>query len=121
MTNENKIQKIVGTIVQESQPEKIILFGSWAWGQPNEESDLDLLVVQDSGQPRLQREREIRKLLYPFGIPMDVLVFTPEELEKSINEDRNLFLEDIVRNGRILFERPGFNIPLFHRPAEILG
>lgn len=121
MTTERKIQKIVDKITQEFQPEKIILFGSWAWGKPDPESDLDLLIVQDSNQPRPDREREMRKLLFPLDMPLDVLVFTPEELEKSINENRNLFLEDIIRNGRVLFERPGFNIPLFHRPAEILG
>lgn len=121
MTAEEKIHEIVNKIVKEFHPEKIILFGSWAWGRPDESSDLDLLVIQNSTRPRLERERELRELLLPSDVAMDVFVLTPEELDKSINENRNLFLEDIIRNGQVLFEQPGFEVPLFHKPAELIA
>lgn len=121
MTSEEKIQKIVNKIVKEFHPEKIILFGSWAWGRPDESSDLDLLVIQNTTKPRPERERELRELLFPPDVPMDVFVLTPEELDKSINESRNLFLEDIIHNGWVLFKQPGFGVPLLHKPAELIA
>lgn len=120
--NEEKIRQIVEKIVKEYQPEKIILFGSWAWGETHEDSDVDLLVVKKSGKGRLERERELRSLLYDHGLPpMDILVYTLEELETGINQNRNLFLEDIIRNGRVLYTKPDSEIHiLIERPLSIL-
>lgn len=119
---EQKLKAITEKIVKEYQPEKIILFGSWAWGEPHEWSDIDLLIVKRTDTPRLTRERELGALLYPRMFPIDVLVYTPEELATGINERHNLFLEDIVRNGQVLYTRPGseaaINIP--RRPLTIL-
>jgi len=118
---EQRLKEVVEKIVKEYQPEKIILFGSWAWGKPGLDSDVDLLVVKRIVKPRLERERELNKLLFPRIIPMDLLVYTPEELERGVNESRNFFLEDIVRNGRALYTRPGFEIALYHKPAELVS
>lgn len=122
-TTEEKIQAIVGKIISEYQPEKIILFGSLAWGAPHEDSDVDLLVVKDSFMPRREREYELRRMLFPSPFAFDVLVYTPEELQRSINENRNLFIEDIVRNGKILYEKPGgvFAVRLPERPLAVLS
>lgn len=91
----SKIKAITRKIVKEYQPEKIILFGSYAWGKPHKWSDMDLLVVKKTSKSRLEREQELRNLLSPQKIAMDILVYTPSELEKSINQNRNLFIEDI--------------------------
>lgn len=120
MIQEEKVNKIVNKIVSEFKPEKVILFGSHAWGEPGPDSDLDLLVIKDSQKPRLERELELRKLLFPSGVGLDVLVYTPKELEKSINEHRNFFLEDIIHNGRPLFTKQGFRINTIHKQAEII-
>ena len=117
---EKKIEEITRTIVEKFQPEKIILFGSWAWGKPTPDSDVDLLVVKDTDETRRERERKMTDVLYPAGIAMDILVYTPAELEESINRKRNLFLEDIVHNGRVLFTKPEYVISLRHQPAEIV-
>ena len=117
---EQKIQEIVQKIVKEYRPEKIILFGSWAWGEPHEDSDIDLLVVMESDKPRIERQREIKNLIDPSGIPVDILVHTSRELEESINKKRNLFLEDIVYNGKALYTKPDFRISLLHEPAELV-
>ncbi len=53
---------------------------------------------------------------------LDILVYTPEELEKSVNEYGNLFIEDILRNGKVIYEKPknAFSIVLPRRPLTIL-
>ena len=117
---EEKINEIKDKIVREYKPEKIILFGSFAWGEPHEDSDVDLLVVMESNKPRIERQREVLSMMYPSDVPIDILVHTPRELEESINKNRNLFLEDIVHNGKVLYTNPGFHISLLHEPAELV-
>lgn len=103
VVTQEKIQEIAEKIAREYDPEKIILFGSWVWGKPNQDSDVDILVIKKSNQPRMEREREVRSMLSPVGIPLDILVYTPSELKEKIEDDRNLFLEDIIHNGKILY------------------
>ncbi len=116
---EKKIREVADKIVADFQPEKIILFGSYAWGTPHEDSDVDLLVVKASLVPRREREYELRRILFPSPFAFDVLVYTPEELQKSIRENKNLFIEDIVRNGKVLYEKPG-GVSAAYLPARPL-
>ena len=118
--DDKKIADITEKIVQEYRPEKIILFGSHAWGEPNESSDVDLLVIKADERSRLERQRSVRRLLSGFGVPIDVLVYTKAEIEEKVNRSRNLFLEDILRNGRVLYNRDGEHIRLLHAPAELV-
>jgi uncharacterized protein len=117
-----KLQKITDTIVKEFQPEKIILFGSYAWGEPHEWSDVDLLIIKNGEDlSRIERQREVRRIIFGSGLAVDILVYSPQELEKSINTKRNFFLEDIVRNGHILYSKHGsIATPLIHKPAELV-
>ena len=117
---EQKIQEIVQKIIKKYQPEKIILFGSWAWGTPHEDSDIDLLVIKETHKSRIERQREVKDMIIFSQMPVDVLVHTPSELEESINKKRNLFLEDIVHNGKVLYTKHGFHISLLHEPAELV-
>lgn len=82
MLAQEDIEKIVSTIAAHYRPEKIILFGSYARGNATEESDLDLLVIKETGLPRHKRAREIHKLFNPYPAPMDILVYSPDEIEK---------------------------------------
>ena len=100
-----KIQAVVDKIVKEYDPEKIILFGSWAWGEPHEWSDVDFLVVKESKERRIDRERELRKKLFGNRFPpLDLLIYTPEELEKRLALD-DFFIKDIIEKGKILYAR----------------
>lgn len=120
---DKKIQEIADKIVKEYQPEKIILFGSYAWGKPHKDSDVDLLVVKNSSENRFERQRSLRKLLFDGDYPaMDLMVYTPEEIEKSVNKNKNLFIEDILRHGKIIYNKPRsmFKIRLPLRPLTIL-
>jgi len=121
-TYEKAIPKIKDKIVKEIKPEKIILFGSYAWGKPNEDSDIDLFIIKNTKEKPIDRARKIREIIFDSGVPIDVLVYTPEEMKKSINENRNLFIEDIARNGKIIYEKSKnmFGVVFPERPLNIL-
>ena len=117
---EQKIKEVADKIVAQFQPEKIILFGSYAWGTPHEDSDVDLFIVKSTDRSTREVAREIDGSIFPRPFPIDLIVHTPEQVEEKINQDRNLFLEDIVRNGRVLYSQPGYETKLTHQPAELL-
>lgn len=102
MITKSKISQIVKLIVKSIEPEKIILFGSYADGKPDENSDLDLLIIKDSKIPRYKRGREIRKYLRGTGIPMDIIVYTNEEIEKWKNV-KEAFITQIISKGRVIY------------------
>jgi predicted nucleotidyltransferase len=95
-----------------SDPYKIILFGSYANGHPNENSDIDLLVILDNNdvsatyQERLNKKIFIRNLVVEINrkIPLDILVYSKEELNK-IKEYGNYFIDEIERTGKIIYEK----------------
>lgn len=101
---EQKISDITDKIVRNYKPEKVILFGSYAWGKPTTDSDVDLLIIKKTRRNRLDRQREVSQMLFSSDIAVDALVYTPAEMEEKILHDRNLFLEDIVENGLTLYE-----------------
>ena len=90
-------------IVRAVAPEKIILFGSYAYGEPTPDSDVDLLIVWDTDKPRRERVVTISLLLYPRSFPVDIIVKTPRELEEEL--PHNFFLREIVNTGVVLYER----------------
>jgi predicted nucleotidyltransferase len=104
MISKEKISEVVNKIALGYEPEKIILFGSYASGSPNENSDLDLLIIKDSDLPRPERSVQVRKLLFGSMIPMDLIVYTPKELEDSRNCNYN-FVNEVLSSGKTLYER----------------
>jgi len=100
-----KINEIVNKIAIKFAPEKIILFGSYAANNPNEDSDLDLLIIQDSDLPRHQRGFEIYKSLIGSMIPINILVYTNKEFEQEKDEQYS-FINSAIKTSKILYERP---------------
>jgi len=94
----------VKRIVQALQPQAIILFGSYAYGAPTPDSDVDLLVVWESELPRLERYLAVSQLLAPRPFPVDILVKTPDELARALAAG-DFFLREIVDRGEVLYER----------------
>jgi predicted nucleotidyltransferase len=84
------------------QPDKIILFGSYAYGQPHEESDVDVLVVMPARNEINQSIRLSLALDPPF--PLDLIVRTPEHLRRDL-EDGDWFLHEVVTRGKVLYEK----------------
>ncbi len=99
-----KIPEITKRIIEASQPEKIILFGSHARGDFDGNSDLDLLVIIPGVErPRAESTR-LRSILRGLLIPVDVLVATPEQIERLGNEI-GLVYHDALSQGKVIYER----------------
>lgn len=98
------LDAIVQRLVEEYQPDKIFLFGSYAYGQPHKESDLDLLVIKDSPEDRRDRESKVSKIIAParHGISVDMFVLTPSELDIELRKG-NQFYQEIVSRGLLLY------------------
>jgi len=101
---QDAIAEMVKRIVQRFDPDKIILFGSHARGTAGPDSDVDLLVVMEVNGSKRKKVVEIYHVLAGVGIPKDVMVITPEELD----EYRDLvgtIIRPALREGKMLYER----------------
>jgi len=103
MVTEKMLKRITQHIVDSIQPEKIILFGSYAWGNPHQSSDVDLFVVVPSSDlPAYKRARSVYRSLRDIMIPFDVMVLTHQELEKLRDVPSSLVYK-VVREGKVLY------------------
>ncbi|MBI4825495.1 MAG: nucleotidyltransferase domain-containing protein [Nitrospirae bacterium] len=91
-------------IVENFNPEKIILFGSSAKGTQTKESDMDLLVIMDSKQRPAKRSMDISKVCRPKFISMDIMVRTPEEIKRRLQMG-DYFIKEIIKKGKVLYAR----------------
>jgi predicted nucleotidyltransferase len=89
-------------IAEVFQPDKIILFGSYAYGQPHEWSDVDILVVMPARNQIDQSVRITLAIEHPF--PLDLIVRTPGRLRRDW-EDGDWFLREVLAKGKVLYER----------------
>ncbi len=105
MIDEKSIRDLGDRIAAEFNPEKIILFGSHAYGHPGADSDVDILVIVEDGGSGPKKAAEILTRINP-GIPVDLLVRTEEEINSRLRAD-DYFLADIMNHGRVLYEAPG--------------
>lgn len=101
---QKKIKKMVRRIVEGFDPEKIILFGSHAKGMAGPDSDADLLVVMKVRGSKRKKAVQIGVKLAGMGLPKDVIVVTPEEVEKYRNIVGTV-IYPALREGKILYER----------------
>lgn len=104
MITESKISEIVRKIASGYNPEKIILFGSYASGTASDDSDIDIFVVKDSELPRPQRTIQLRRMLLGAQIPMDLIVYTPNEVENE-KDEKYSFVYEVLNSGKTVYER----------------
>ena len=104
MDIEGLIKEAVKRIIDGFNQEKIILFGSYAYGHPSPDSDMDLLIVMDTNAKPHKRAVPIRKVLKGIGIPKDVIVKTPEEFER-FKDVIGTIIYPAAHKGRLLYER----------------
>jgi uncharacterized protein len=98
------IRQLVEKIVRGYSPQKIILFGSYAYGNPTPESDIDLLIIKNTDKRPMDRWMEVKKLLRDPKrvIPVSPLVYTEREIEER-RAIRDFFLEEIFEKGKVLY------------------
>jgi len=108
MITNQLIAGMVNSIIHEVHPEKIYLFGSAARGQMNDDSDIDLIIVEsqpfDSNRSRHDELKKIRRAVSSYQVPKDILVYSQDEVKKwqhSINH----IIGRCVREGRLLYAR----------------
>lgn len=102
LVSDKTIQTFCQQIVEKFQPDKVILFGSYAYGEPNEDSDVDILVVLPFDGRSVQKTIDIC-LAIDYHFPLDLLVRTPQTIEQRI-EMGDFFIRDIVEKGTVLYE-----------------
>lgn len=101
---EQELNRITEVLIREYKPEKLILFGSVAQGDIHKWSDLDLVVIKKTEKPLLQRTEEVLRLVRP-KVGLDVLVYTPAELDSLVDERRVFVLDEIIYKGAVAYER----------------
>lgn len=103
MVEPHQIHELVARIVRKFHPERVILFGSYAYGKPTEDSDVDILVVMPlNGKKPVRQEAEIALAVHG-GFAMDLIVQSPERLQQRI-EMEDFFLREITERGKVLYD-----------------
>lgn len=104
MFTDKKINEIANIIIKVADPDKIILFGSYATGEATTDSDIDFLVIKESHLPRHKRSVDIQMALIGSKAPMDILVYTNKEFDIESNSPYS-FLKDAIKTSKVLYER----------------
>ena len=100
-----KVKKeIVENISKENNIIKIILFGSYAYGEPNINSDIDLIIIEDKFESKIKELKKIRKLLRDIDYAKDIIILNNEEFEFYKNEFGSVYKE-AYEKGEILYEK----------------
>ena len=98
------IREMVDKIVAGYAPERVILFGSYAWGAPHADSDVDLFIVKDTDERFIKRGVAVRRMLSDMKrrLPMDVIVLTPQEVHERLAIG-DQFIGQIIHDGEVLY------------------
>lgn len=104
MLTEKEIAKLIDRIVTRIQPQKIIIFGSYAKEKATIKSDLDILVIKETELPMANRADDLKPILSNSLIPVDVHIYTPEEVEEYGKEQFS-FINSILKTGRLIYEK----------------
>lgn len=105
MINQEVIEEVKNRLVKAYNPVTIYLFGSYAWGTPTEESDLDLLIVIDQSKEKTyDRPRVGQRALFGLGISKDMIVYTKDEFEKYSHKKNSLCYK-IKKDGKLIYAK----------------
>ena len=98
------IEQVARDIGEAADAERVVLFGSHATGHASDSSDVDLLVIAESDQPRHKRSRELYRRIRPQRFAMDILVYTPEEVRRGSLTPVS-FVSQVLREGKTVYVR----------------
>jgi len=100
------LPRAVKRIVETLHPEKIILFGSYAYGNPTPDSDVDLLVVMKNRNSHRENYLAVSECLIPRPFAVDIVLRTPQELKRAM-ANGDFFIQEITERGKTLYEQAG--------------
>ena len=103
MIRRRQIKKFADEVVRQFRPHKIVLFGSYAYGKPTMDSDVDLLVIMDRNRYRGERMSVRIRHAVPRDFPMDLIVRTPAEVGKRLRWG-DCFMKEVIEKGEVLYE-----------------
>jgi predicted nucleotidyltransferase len=98
------LEKAIGTIVRAVEPEKIILFGPRATADSHSQSDYDICVINKGIKHRRKVAQQIYRQLDGAGVPVDIILETPERFDELKNNPLRIYRE-IAQRGRVLYEK----------------
>ena len=108
MNETNEIQHVIEDILQKIvagySPQKVILFGSYAYGQPDENSDIDLLIIKETKKRPIERWMEVKRLVRDRNrtVSISPLVYTPRELDERL-AIKDFFIQEVLEKGKVLY------------------
>lgn len=108
MISEQDIKQVATRLGSATNAIRIILFGSYARGDAIDNSDVDLLIIAESNLPRFKRSRELYMLFRPYPFGMDLIVYTPQEIETGKKSPVS-FVSTVLREGKTLYVRENGN------------
>ncbi|MFA6549161.1 MAG: nucleotidyltransferase domain-containing protein [Candidatus Margulisiibacteriota bacterium] len=97
-----EIKKVVSQAAEKINPEKVILFGSYAYGKPNKDSDVDLLFITNTELKGLKRYRWVNQYVSHI-FPIDLIIKTPSEIKQRLSMG-DPFYKEIISKGKTLYE-----------------
>ncbi len=106
MIERERIRRVARQIGAAANAERVVLFGSHARGDAREDSDVDLMVVAESELPRFKRARGLYRMLRPYPFGMDLIVYTPQEIERGKRSPAS-FVSAVLREGETVYVRRG--------------
>ncbi len=104
MVSKNDILKIAREVGEMVNADRVILFGSQVTGKASGDSDVDLLIIADSDLPRHKRSRGIYRKMSSHKIPVDIIVYTPDEVHKGSMIPVS-FISQVLQKGETVYVR----------------
>lgn len=102
---QKQLSKITREIIRKARPERIILFGSYAYGRPRKNSDFDFFIIKNSSLRQIDRARQIRRILpSDRTIGVDLLVYSEGEVKQALAE-KNVFINKVLSEGKEIYAK----------------
>ncbi len=102
MIGRQEIKEMARRLGRATNAHRVILFGSYARGNPTVDSDVDFMIIAESNLPRFKRSRKLYGMIKPYPFPMDLLVYTPDEVERAKRSTVS-FVSQVLQEGKTLY------------------